>query len=236
MIRVLRVLPDELNVHGDAENALVLARRAEWSGVEASVVDARDGEPLPGFRPDAVVVGSGTDPALVRHAALLAPLADSLRGWAADGVPLLAVGTGFELLTDEIRTGAEVLAGIGIFPATVAPLPARATGDLVVRARSLVVGFENHARGVQLADGAVPYGDVASGVGNSGGIEGCLADGALGTHLHGPLLARNPDLADDLLSRMLGAAYDPGNPSARAADQLAATSRARTLTALGIRS
>ena len=236
MIRILRVLPDELNVHGDAENALVLARRAEWSGSEASVVDVRDGAPLPGFRPDAVVVGSGTDPMLERVASMLAPLADLLSGWVADGVPLLAVGTGFELLTDEVRTGTETLPGLGIFPATVAPLPARATGDLGVRSNGrLVLGFENHARGVELGDGAIPFGSVAAGVGNGGGAEGCVAGSAIGTHLHGPLLARNPALADELLTRMLGDAYDASNPSARAADELAGASRTRTSAALGIR-
>lgn len=236
MIRVLRVLPDELNVHGDAENALVLARRAEWAGVEAAVVDLRPGGSTPGFRPDVLIVGSGTDPMLDHAAALLAPLADSLRGWVADGVPLLAVGTGFELLTEEVRTGTGTVPGLGVFPATVAPLPARATGDLAVRGSAgVVIGFENHARGVELLDGAAPLGTVQAGIGNGGGSEGCVAGRALGTHLHGPVLARNPRLANDVLSAVLGAAYDPGNPAARAADELAAATRSRTAAALGIR-
>jgi hypothetical protein len=237
VIRVLRVLPDELNVHGDAENALVLARRAEWSGAEASVLDLPAGGALPSFRPDAVVVGSGTDPDLARVAALLAPLADLLRGWVSDGVPLLAVGTGFELLTDEVRTDSGTLPGLGIFPAGVAPLPTRATGDLAVRsdARTLI-GFENHARGVALHDGATSLGTPTAGLGNGGGTEGCVAGTAIGTHLHGPVLARNPGLADDLLATMLGSVYDAGNPAARSADELAAATRTRTAAALGIRS
>jgi CobQ-like glutamine amidotransferase family enzyme len=241
MIRVLRVLPDELNVHGDAENALVLARRAEWSGLEASVVDLRGGDAAPGFRPDAIVVGSGTDPSLDHVAALLAPFATALRGWVADGVPLLAVGTGFELLTEEVQTGGGTLRGLGIFPARIAPLPARATGDLAVRWGSRVlVGFESHARGAELLDGAAPLGETVAGVGNGSaaggaGTEGCVAGAAIGTHLHGPLLARNPALADDLLGVIAGSAYDAGNPSARGADELAAATRARTAATLGIR-
>jgi CobQ-like glutamine amidotransferase family enzyme len=241
MIRVLRVLPDELNVHGDAENALVLARRAEWAGLEASVVDLRAGGAVPGFRPDAIVIGSGTDPMLEHVAALLAPLAGALRDWVADGVPLLAVGTGFELLAEEVQTGPATLPGLGIFPARVAPLPARATGDLAVRsATRMLVGFENHARGAELLEGGAPLGETVAGVGNGtaaggAGTEGCVAGTAIGTHLHGPVLARNPALADDLLTGIAGSAYDAGNPSARAADELAAASRARTLAAVGIR-
>jgi CobQ-like glutamine amidotransferase family enzyme len=238
VIRVLRVLPDELNVHGDAENAMVLARRAEWSGIEASVVDVHASGPVPGFRPDAVVVGSGTDPMLEQVAALLTPLAGLLRDWVADGVPLLAVGTGFELLTREVRTGGASVEGIGVFPARVAPLPTRATGDLVIRSGSrTLVGFESHARGVQLEDAAAPLGETMAGVGNAtaGNTEGCVAGTALGTHLHGPVLARNPALADELLTAIAGSAYDPENPSARQADELAAASRARTAAAVGIR-
>lgn len=240
MIRVVRVLPEELNVHGDAENALVLARRAEWSGIEASVVDLRPGDALPGFRPDAVVVGSGTDPMLEQVAALLAPLAETMRDWVADGVPLLAVGTGFELLATDVRTGAGTLAGLGIFPVRVAPLATRATGDLVVRsADRVLVGFESHARGAELEAGAVPLGTTVVGVGNGAsagaGTDGCVAGTAIGTHLHGPVLARNPGLADDLLTAIAGSRYDAGNPSARKADELAAATRARTAAALGIR-
>ena len=241
MMRILRVLPEELNVHGDAENALVLARRAEWSGIDASVVDLPAGGAVPAFRPDAIVVGSGTDPMLEHVAARLAPLAGPLRDWVADGVPLLAVGTGFELLAEEVQTGSWTVRGLGIFPARVVPLPSRATGDLAVRSSSRVlIGFENHARGAELLEGAAPLGQTIAGIGNgtaAGGaaIEGCIAGTAMGTHLHGPVLARNPDLADDLLTAMAGSAYDAANPSARAADELAAASRARTTASLGIR-
>jgi CobQ-like glutamine amidotransferase family enzyme len=52
---------------------------------------------------------------------------------------------------------------------------------------------------------AVPLGRVVHGYGNDGtsGFEGCRLDNAVGTYLHGPLLPRNPWLADWLLSRAL---------------------------------
>jgi CobQ-like glutamine amidotransferase family enzyme len=237
VIRVLRVLPDELNVHGDAENALVLAQRARWSGVEAEIVDLHAGEPAPSFRPDAVVVGSGTDPRLAEVATLLAPFADRLRGWVSDGVPLVAVGTGFELLTEGIGMGVGAhIPGLAIFAGTTVPAPGRATGDLVVRSASgTLVGFEHHARHVRLADAASALGTVTAGVGNGGGAEGAVAGSAIGTHLHGPVLAKNPALADSLLTGILGTAYDATNPEARFADELAAAVRVRTTAALGVR-
>jgi CobQ-like glutamine amidotransferase family enzyme len=68
-----------------------------------------------------------------------------------------------------------------------------------------VAGFENHAGRTQLDAGAEPLGRVVHGFGNDGesGFEGCRRRAALGTYLHGPLLPRNPWLADWLLERAL---------------------------------
>ena len=65
-----------------------------------------------------------------------------------------------------------------------------------------LAGFENHAGRTLLDEGASPVGRVVSGYGNDGdsGFEGCRVDRAVGTYLHGPLLPRNPWLADLLLS------------------------------------
>jgi hypothetical protein len=63
-------------------------------------------------------------------------------------------------------------------------------------------GFENHSGLTQLGAGAVPLGIVRSGTGNGAGegTEGAVEGNVVGTYLHGPVLARNPTLADALLS------------------------------------
>ncbi len=68
-----------------------------------------------------------------------------------------------------------------------------------------VAGFENHAGRTLLDTGATPLGRVLAGHGNDGesGYEGCRVAAAIGTYLHGPLLPRNPELADWLLGRAL---------------------------------
>ena len=67
-------------------------------------------------------------------------------------------------------------------------------------------GFENHAGRTILDPGAEPLGRVIAGFGNDGasGYEGCRTGRIYGTYLHGPLLPRNPWLADRLLSDALG--------------------------------
>jgi len=71
--------------------------------------------------------------------------------------------------------------------------------------RRTLAGFENHAGRTYLDDGAEPLGRVLAGFGNDGesGYEGCRAGRVVGTYLHGPLLPRNPWLADWLLAQTL---------------------------------
>jgi CobQ-like glutamine amidotransferase family enzyme len=83
--------------------------------------------------------------------------------------------------------------------------------ELEPGARHAVAGFENHAGRTQLDGGAAPFGRVVAGFGNDGssGVEGCRVAGAIGTYLHGPLLPRNPWLADWLRADAL--AHAPGS-------------------------
>jgi CobQ-like glutamine amidotransferase family enzyme len=68
-----------------------------------------------------------------------------------------------------------------------------------------LTGFENHGAVTELGAGARPIGDVQVGTGNKDGtVEGAVAGHVWGTYLHGPVLARNPQLADLLLSWVVG--------------------------------
>ncbi|GAC1361963.1 MAG: hypothetical protein NVSMB32_01750 [Actinomycetota bacterium] len=69
----------------------------------------------------------------------------------------------------------------------------------------LLSGFENHAGITTLGQGVRPLGRVVAGSGNGDGRDGAYVEGRiLATYLHGPVLARNPGLADLLLSWITG--------------------------------
>jgi lipid II isoglutaminyl synthase (glutamine-hydrolysing) len=69
-------------------------------------------------------------------------------------------------------------------------------------ARHDLVGFENHAGRTYLGPGLESLGRVVAGAGNNGedGTEGCISGRIVGTYIHGPLLPKNPWLADRLLA------------------------------------
>lgn len=236
-LTIVSILPELLNTNGDAENARVLARRAEWAGHTVTIVPVSNPSDLPASV-DLVVIGSGTDSDLERVRDLLRPLVGHLREWCAAHVPILAIGTGWELLSGGIQLDGSVIDGLGLVAGRAVPAPARVTDDIVVKTKyGRLSGFENHARAYVGAE-ASPLGRVISGTGNGNGAgqEGLVMGDLFCTHLHGPVLARNPGLADHLLQIALarhGADYAPSAQSDRA-DEIARAARNQIASRLGL--
>jgi CobQ-like glutamine amidotransferase family enzyme len=161
---------------------------------------------------DLLYVGGGQD----REQALIAPdlaaraaaLCEAVDGGAA----VLAVCGGYQLLGRfYLDTNGERQEGVGLFGLETVAGERRMIGDVLLECeldpgvRRTLAGFENHAGRTRLDPDATPLGRVVAGFGNDGesGFEGCRLGRALGTYLHGPLLPRNPWLADWLLAQAL---------------------------------
>ena len=216
-IVVGHLYPDYLNIYADRGNIAVLAHRAAWRGHELEVRPLGLGDEVDPTVYDVLYVGGGQDREQALVASDIASKADGLRAAVEGGTPLLAVCGGYQLLGRfyRDRQGSE-LAGAGVFPLETVAGDRRMIGDVLMEcsfdgeSRTLA-GFENHAGRTLLDPGAEPLGRVVAGFGNDGesGFEGCRVGNAVGTYLHGPLLPRNPWLADRLLSRVLGAELEP---------------------------
>jgi CobQ-like glutamine amidotransferase family enzyme len=219
-IRVGHLYPAYLNIYADRGNIAVLERRAAWRGHELDVRGIGVGDPLPEV--DLFYVGGGQD----REQALIAPdlaaKGEALCAAVARGAALLAVCGGYQLLGRfYLDTNGERQPGVGLFPHETTAGERRMIGDVLLECelepgrRRTLAGFENHAGRTRLDAGAEPLGRVVAGFGNDGesGHEGCRVGRAVGTYLHGPLLPRNPWLADWLLAQALAHATG-GEPPA----------------------
>lgn len=227
-LTILSLLPTLLNVNGDAENAAVLAQRSRWSGHSASVVSLGLDDSTPSAAPSVVVIGSTTDVALPTVLAALHGHRAALLDWIAAGVPVVAIGTGWEVLGRTIELATGTIDGLGILPSSAVTAPTRVTDDLVVEsAFGRLIGFENHARDTVLDAGATPIGRVLYGRGNGAGstAEGLLAGSVIASHLHGPVLAKNPGLADHVLTAAIGPGYDARTVMAGRVDDIAKAAR-----------
>jgi len=232
--RVVHLYADYLNIYADRGNIAVLARRAAWRGHELDVVNVSIGDPFDPGECDLLYIGGGQDREQALVTADLASKADALHAAVAGGAAMLAVCGGYQLLGRfyRDREGAELL-GIGLLPLHTIAGERRMIGDVLLDcdwAGQTLAGFENHAGRTVLDAGARPLGRVVHGFGNDGesGFEGCRLDRVVGTYLHGPLLPRNPWLADWLLGCALAhAAGDPEAPALEAlGDELEADAHA----------
>jgi CobQ-like glutamine amidotransferase family enzyme len=207
-IRIGHFYPDYLNIYADRGNIAVFERRAAWRGHELDVTPIGMDDPVVPGEHDLYYIGGGQDREQMLVAPNLAAKAEPLREAVLDGgAALLAVCGGYQLLGRGYRGfHGEDMPGVGLLPLETVAGDRRMIGDVLldVDGRTLA-GFENHAGRTHLDPGAEPLGRVVAGFGNDGesGFEGCRVGRAIGTYLHGPLLPRNPWLADWLLEQAL---------------------------------
>ncbi len=201
------MFPELLGTYGDGGNALVLSERLVRRGRSASVTAIAPGDVFP--EADLYLLGGGEDGPQRLAADLLA--ASSLRARVADGASVFAVCAGLQLLgTSFAVEGDAVYPGLDLVPATTVRGPARAVGDAATRVGGrIVVGFENHGGVTHLGAGLAPLGEVVVGHGNDAAHDGFRAGRVWATYLHGPVLAQNPWLADEVLSSVLGERLEP---------------------------
>lgn len=228
-LKIAHLYPDEMDLYGDTGNLLALVRRCEWRDIRVEVVGVRVGEPADIADADLVLMGGGQDAAQAFVAPDLAARGAEIRDLVEGGAAVLAVCGGFQLFGRDYTTSAGVeLAGIGIFDARTVAGPDRIVGNTTIEARLRwdgaalaqpavrIVGFENHSGRTYLGASARPLGRVVFGAGNAGdgGSEGAVYRNAIGTYLHGPLLPKNPVLADHLILAALAHRYGDVEPLA----------------------
>ncbi len=199
--------PAELNIYGDSGNIIALRKRLEWRGHDVQIVAVEPGQPFDFRHADIVFGAGGQDSGQARVAPDLLTRARPLRAAVQDGLPLLAVGGCYQLLGEGFTThSGREMPGVGVFRARTRGLPTRMIGALVVDSPfGELAGFENHSGETILAPGQQPLGRVVNGFGNNARrlLEGAIYANAVGTYLHGPVLPKNPALADHLIAAAL---------------------------------
>jgi lipid II isoglutaminyl synthase (glutamine-hydrolysing) len=212
-ITVALVYPDLLGTYGDSGNAAILAQRLRWRGHQTDVLTIGPDDAVP-TSCELYVIGGGEDlPQALATAKLSAgrPLHRAVEA----GAVVLAICAGLQILGRSfVGIDGEPCQGLGLLDCvTVRSGSPRAIGEIVVRPAPewaagglpTLTGFENHGAVTELGPDARPAGEVRAGVGNKDGtLEGAVAGRVWGTYLHGPVLARNPQLADLLLSWVVG--------------------------------
>lgn len=200
--------PREMNTYGDRGNVVCLQKRLEWRGYKLDIVEHQPGDKLP-VQVDMVFMGGGQDSGQAVIDTDFKRVAPWLRELAEADVPMLTICGAYQLFghSFEMLDGSE-LQGIGILDVTTRAQTARLIGNLHIETEDFgtIIGFENHSGRTYLGPRAEPLGRVTMGAGNNGEdkTEGTRYRNIIGTYSHGPVLPKNPRLADWLIGRMPG--------------------------------
>jgi CobQ-like glutamine amidotransferase family enzyme len=191
---------------------LILARRAYARGIPVETIEVRSDQVVP-EQGDIYLLGGGED----GPQALAAQRLNADRGLhraLERGATALVVCAGYQLVGTSFFAKGEKCPGLGLLDLASDRGPTRAVGELAGTpdpslGLPVITGFENHGGRTHLGPGLRPLARVSAGVGNDGTTEGAWQDKLLGTYMHGPALARNPAIADLLLTWATGSTVEP---------------------------
>jgi lipid II isoglutaminyl synthase (glutamine-hydrolysing) len=212
-----QLYPEHLSIYADRGNVMVLRKRCAWRGIELVERPLRPGEQLDASEIDLYLLGGGQDRDQLLIADDLLRHRPELERSLAGGATMIGVCGGYQLLGHVYRGHhGDELRGLGLLDLETNAGTTRMIGNVLLACdlgdgpRTLV-GFENHAGRTTLGPGLAPLGRVLAGNGNDGasGFEGARSGRVLGTYVHGPLLPKNPWLADWLIEQALERRYGP---------------------------
>ncbi len=228
-LRIFHLFPRHMSLYGDLGNVITLTERLRARDMEAIVTPVNPGERPNLQEADLLFMGGGQDRGQKLVASHLLQLGDEIRQLVSNGLPALTICGGFQLFAHYFRTvDGNELPGISVFDGYTIGGSRRCIGNVIVDASDLfaswrsttgtdtspgpngnatddkpatLVGFENHSGLTYLAGSTRTLGPLVVGYGNlgDGSGEGAVINNAVGTYLHGPILPKNPHLADHLL-------------------------------------
>ncbi|MCT9934770.1 glutamine amidotransferase [Planotetraspora sp. A-T 1434] len=207
-LSIVWIYPDLLSTYGDQGNVLVLEQRARARNIPTRTVYVRSSDPVP-QQGDIYLIGGGEDRPQILGAERLRK-DGGLHAAISRGAAMLAVCAGYQIM-GSVFGGEEgqPVPGIELLDISSGRGERRSVGELAADVDPALglptlTGFENHMGVTRLGPGVRPLSRTIVGTGNGDGTEGCYAGKVIGTYLHGPALARNPALADLLLTWAAG--------------------------------
>lgn len=210
-ITIGHLYPDLLNLYGDRGNIQCLMKRCQWRGIEAQTVAFELDDKIDFSGLDIVLLGGGSDREQLLVCQKLRENREEFKKYVENGGVVIAICGGYQLLGKYYKTEQGMIEGLDLVDMYTEQGEGRLISNIVMKSELFempVVGFENHGGRTYIGENQ-PLGKVLYGSGNDGesGYEGVVYKNVIGTYLHGPLLPKNPQLADWLITRALEQKY-----------------------------
>lgn len=203
--------PDLLNLYGDRGNIQCLMKRCLWRGIEAETIAFELDDKIDFSNLDIVLLGGGSDREQMLVCEKLKEIQKDFKEYVEQDGVVIAICGGYQLLGNYYKTEEGIIEGLSLVDMYTEQGENRLIDNIVLQSELFdmpIVGFENHGGRTFIGENK-PLGKVLYGSGNDGksGYEGVVYKNVIGTYLHGPLLPKNPQLADELILHALKKKY-----------------------------
>lgn len=234
IIRIAHLYPDMLNLYGDRGNIIALTERMKARGIDVITDAVTMGKSFNADDYDILFIGGGQD---FEQDVLLSDLKKGkdvqISKAIQNGTVMLAICGGYQMLGKYYKTyDGKMLEYMGALDFYTEGKEERMIGNYAFRTKEgiEIVGFENHSGRTYLGKGVEPLGKVIKGYGNNGedSTEGVRYKNTFGTYSHGPVLPKNPDFADLLISKAIENKYGK-TQLAKLDDSMEAKARAQVM-------
>jgi hypothetical protein len=222
--------PELMNIYGDRGNVTVLQKRCEWRNIKTEVLMLNVGfSKFELEKCDIILMGGAQDKQQGAVAKDLFAKTNELKTRIEKGIPGIYVCGAYQMLGKyyQLPDGSRIpgLEIFDLYTESFGQRKPRLIGNMVAYSEKLnytLVGFENHGGRTYLGKNIQSLGRVTKGFGNNGidRTEGAIYKNSIGTYLHGPLLPKNPLLADLLISKALEIKYKTKIPLKKLEDTL----------------
>lgn len=223
-VKIAWLYPDLMSTYGDRGNVFVLHKRCLWRSIDVEIIPVTLETPIATLKSCNMLFMGGAQDRQQKIVSedFLKNKAPVIKKMIVNGVPTLFVCAAYQFAGHYYKPyQGEQIPGAGIFD-----LYTEHPGDQVKRfigntsaeilypielRGTTIVGFENHGGRTYVGEGMKPFGKVVKGYGNNGqdGYEGAVYNNAIGCYYHGPLLPKNPNVADWLIEKALGTKLEP---------------------------
>jgi lipid II isoglutaminyl synthase (glutamine-hydrolysing) len=213
-LTIYHMYPDLLNLYGDIGNIINLKKRCEWRGIDAKIVNFTVETDIEIEEADIFFMGGGSDRGQSIVYSDLIKYRNVLTNAIENNSVFLAICGGYQLLGESyIDAMGNRIPGLGVLDYTTESEEGRLIGNVIIKNHlhlnpETLIGFENH--GGRTYHDYDTLGTILTGNGNNGkdNLEGMIYKNCIGTYLHGPVLPKNPHLADHIILSALKQKYD----------------------------
>ena len=201
-INVLHLYPDLMNLYGEYGNVKVIERHLKDQGYEVKVETKSKENTIDFDRYDFIFMGCGTEKNQKIVLENLSKYKEQIKKYISDKKVFLATGNAYEIFGQEIKYKSETVNGLEVFKFKVEELEDRVTGDVIMISKNLenpIVGFVNKMTNIE--NNKHKLFDVDFGIGEDveNKMDGVKLNNFYGTHVIGPILARNPEFVTHLV-------------------------------------